>query len=297
LRGAIRRRSQRVNDAIRKVAWEFLAVAIALLATCPVPAEEPATEPKLHEKWQRAYRRVAESIEMRRGETELSIHPAALLYYTNPVRTNEQHGAVFLWTLEGRPAVFASIWSALHRQQPGSRNVTHEWHSLLESSDVTARRSDKLLWTSDEPGIVWQSLAGLPVPAATRSARLIQMRGIVRRLSVGIETSEESELRLMSQPLFRYAEKTPGAIDGAVFAFGMATDPELLVLLEANSAAEKPAWKIAFARFGNQSMTVKDGEQTIWSCEKGIARQPTGKYYLMWRAEEMPADPPAEEQK
>jgi hypothetical protein len=193
--------------------------------------------------------------------------------------------------------VFASIWSALHRQQPGSRNVTHEWHSLLEASDVTARRGDKLLWTSDEPGIAWQSLAGLPVPAESRSARLIQMRGIVRRFSVGIETNEESELRLMSQPLYRYAEKTPGVIDGAVFAFGMATDPELLVLLEVNSTGEKPAWKVAFARFGNQPMTVKDGEQTIWSCEKGVARQPTGKYYLMWRAEEMPADPPAEEHK
>ena len=278
--------------------------AIRLLVVCsllqllslPTGGEEPQTEAVLHEKWQRAYRQIAESIEMRRGETELPLHPTALLYYTNPVRTNEQHGAIFLWTVEGRPAVFGSIWSALHRQQPGSRNVTHEWHSLLEASDVTARRGDKLLWTSDEPGIVWQSLDGLPSPASTRSSRLIQMRGIVRRLSVGIETSEESELRLMSQPLFRYAEKTPEAIDGAIFAFGMATDPELLVLLEVGEEAKSPVWRLAFARFGNQSMTVKDGEQKIWSCEKGIARQPTGKYYLMWRAEEMPAEPKEETQ-
>ena len=280
---------------------KFHRLALLLLALCALApglsvakSDEPQAESVLHEKWQRAYRRIAESIEMRRGETKLEIHSTALLYYTNPVRTNQQHGAIYLWTQGGRPAVFGSIWSALHLQQPGSRNVTHEWHSLLEESDVTARREDKLLWTSDEPGIAWQSLPGLPTPAEGRSARLIQMRGIARRFSVGIETSGESELRLMSQPLYRYAEKTPGAIDGAVFAFGMATDPELLVLLEASAAAKAPAWQVAFARFGNQAMTVKDGEQAVWSCEKGIARQPTGKYYLMWRAEQMPAEPAEE---
>jgi hypothetical protein len=284
-----------VNKAIRSVAWKSLAVGVAALATCHVLAEEPAAEAKLQEKWQRAYRGMADSIEMRQGQTALALHPQALLYYTNPVRTHGQHGAVFLWTLEGRPAVFASIWSELNRRDPASRNVIHEWHSLLKASDATARRGEKLLWTSGEPGIDWQSLADLPEPAATRSGRLVQMRGIARRLSVGIESADESELRLMSQPLFRYAEKTPSAIDGAVFAFAMTTDPELLVLLEASDSAEKPAWKVAFARFGNQPMTVKDGEKTVWSCEKAIDRQPTGKYYLMWGTEQMPAEPREEE--
>jgi hypothetical protein len=285
-------------------AWQ-LGFAFAVFAAAPAlgqesPAQEsPATEPQaetiLHEKWQRAYRQIAESIEMRRGETKLTLYPAALLFYTNPVRTNEQHGAIFLWTSEGRPALFGSIWSGQPPQDPAHRAVAHEWHSLLEETDVTARRGDKLLWTSNEPGIAWQTLPELPSPAATRSARLVQMRGIVRRLSVGIEASQESELRLMSQPLYRYPEKTSGAIDGAVFSFGMATDPELIVLVEARDAAKSPAWQVAFARFGNLPMTVKDGERTVWSCEKGIARQPTGKYYLMWRAEQMPAEPKEEQ--
>jgi hypothetical protein len=274
-------------------------IVLALLACAAACAwaEEPQAGTILHEKWQRAYQTIAKSIEMRRGEQELVLQKDALLYYTNPVRANEQHGAVFLWTLEGRPALFASIWSALHRQDPNSRNVTHEWHSLLESSDVTARRGEAVLWTSNEPGIAWQSLPELPLPAATRPARLVQMRGIVRRLSVGIESSEESELRLMPQPLYRYPENVPGASDGAVFAFGMATDPELLVLLEANDSAEKSAWQLAFARFGNQPMTVKDSEQTVWSCDKGVPYQRTGKYHLMWRAEQMPAEPSTEAQK
>lgn len=288
-----------MNSTCHKLALMLAALAV-LANRLPVANAEETTEAApptsvLHEKWQRAYQKIAQSIEMRRGRSELSLHPTALLYYTNPVRINEQHGAVFLWTMEGRPAVFASIWSALHRQDPNSRNVTHEWHSLLEESDVQARRGETVLWTSSEPGIAWQALPDLPSPGATRSARLVQMRSIARRLSAGIETSEEkSELRLMSQPLYRYPEKTPGAIDGAVFAFVMATDPELLVLLESQEEAKTPAWKVAFARFGNKPMTVKDGEQTIWSCDKATPYKRTGKYYLMWRAEQMPAEPEEE---
>src|SRR5687768_3466963 len=90
--------------------WQ-LGLILAAVAAAPAWAEEPQDETVLHEKWQRAYRGIAESIEMRRGETKLALHPTALLYYTNPVRTNGQHGAIYLWTQGGRPAVFGSIWS------------------------------------------------------------------------------------------------------------------------------------------------------------------------------------------
>ena len=76
-----------------------------------------------------------------------------------------------------------------------------------------------------------------------------------------------------------------------LFAFAMTTDPELLVLLEDREMAGKPAWHIAFARFGNKGMKVSDGERTVWSCEQGAPGRSDGKYYLRWRAEEMPASP------
>ena len=87
------------------------------------------------------------------------------------------------------------------------------------------------------------------------------MRSLVRRYSVSIQVEGESDLRLMAQPLFRYPEAVAGVVDGAVFSFAMSTDPELLVLLEDREAAGKPAWHVAFARFGNKAMTVKDGER------------------------------------
>jgi hypothetical protein len=150
------------------------------------------------------------------------------------------------------------------------------------------------LWTSDEPGVAWERLEGAPAPAATRAARLTQMRSHVRRYSVSIQVEGESDLRLMAQPLYRYPDAVAGVVDGAVFSFAMSTDPELLVLLEDREVAGKPAWHVAFARFGNKAMTVKDGERIVFACKQGAPGYSDGKYYLRWRAEEMPAAPKTE---
>lgn len=254
-------------------------------------ADEPAAAAALREKWQQSYKLIADSLEMTRGQVTLRLEPAALLFYTNPVRTNDQHGAIFLWTEAGRPAVIGSIWSAADRTDPKKRNVTHEWHSLVEEPDVKTTRKGQILWNCEEAGVAWQKLDQLAPPAASRPARLVQMRAIPGRYSVKIEVEGESDLRLVSQPLYRYPEKVPGVIDGAIFSFAMATDPELLVVVEAHEQDQKPAWHIAFARFGNNGMKVMEGDKLVWSCSAGAPGRSEGKYHLFWRAEQMPAEP------
>jgi len=103
-------------------------LALSLLLARPVAADEPA-------------RKIAESIEMQQGTTRLKLEEKPLLFYTNPVRQNDQHGTIFLWTDRGRPAVFGSIWSEVNRMNSEVRNVTHELHSLAESLDVRAIRN------------------------------------------------------------------------------------------------------------------------------------------------------------
>ena len=175
----------------------------------------------------------------------------------------------------------------MNRQNSAVRFVTHEWHSLLVDPNVNAVRDGQPLWTSGEAGVAWQPLDSAPAPAVTRPARLIQMRSIARRYSATIQTQDESELRLKEQPLFRYTESAAGVLDGAIFDFAMTTDPELLLLLEARETNGKQAWHVAFARFGNKGMTVKEGDRIVWSCEQGSPGVSDGKYYLRWRAEEM----------
>ena len=71
----------------------------------------------------------------------------------------------------------------------------------------------------------------------------------------------------------------------------MATDPELVLLVEAATSAKTPAYHVAFARFGNLAMTVKDGDKTSGPATAARPAARDGKYYLRWRAEEMLANP------
>ena len=269
----------------------WLTVAAATLCPPPASADESTdAEKALRVKWQAVYSEIAGSIEMRRDETKLSLEPTPLLFYTNPVRATDQHGSMFLWTDQGRPAVIGSIWSALNRTDTSLRNITHEWHSLVEEPDVQAVRGGQTEWTSGEPGIAWQALELTPAPASSRPTRLVQMREIARGLTATITAEEENELRLMTQPLYRYPEKTSGAIDGAIFVYSLATDPELILLVEATGPKDKLTYRVAFARFGNLAMAVKSGEQTLWTCDRGTPGRSNGKYYLHWRIEQRKAD-------
>jgi len=267
----------------------MMASALIAFAAALCLADEGSES--LQKRWTKSYQRIAESITMRRGETTLAMLPQPLQFYTNPVRMNDQHGAIFLWTEGGRPVVIGSIWSATNRQNPDMRIVTHEWHSLSVDPEVTTTRDEVRRWRSGEPGIAWMKVENAPPPAASRPQRLVQMRSIARRFAATIEVQEESDLRLMDQPLYRYPEQVEDATDGALFALAMATDPELLVLMEAREEAGQPAWHVGFARFGNKAMTVKEGERTVWTCKAGAPGYSDGKYYLRWRAEEMPASP------
>lgn len=268
------------------------ALIYLVFSTFALAQEDASLDDKaVREKWQQVYERIAGTFQMRRGDTVLALEKSPLLFYTNPVRTHQQHGTIFLWTHNGRPVVFGSIWSAVNRNDASVRFVTHEFHSLADTPDVSGRQEGVGIWSSGEAGIAWQSLANSPAPAATRTARLVQLRQLTRRLSARITSEEATDLRLMPNPLYRYPEQAAGALDGGLFAFCLTTDPELIVLLEADTSAKSPAYRVAFARFGNQAMELKDGDKQLWSCDRGEVGRADGKYYLRWRAEEMPANP------
>jgi hypothetical protein len=271
-----------------------LVFLLAVLSPSLFAQDGSSAEKALREKWQTVYAEIAQSIEMRCGEKKFALEAKPLLFYTNPVRATDQHGTIFLWTDRGRPAVFGSVWSALNRTDTSLRNITHEWHSLVEEPDVQAVRGGQTDWTSGEPGIAWQSLDSAsgpaPAPASSRPGRLSQMREIARGLTASITAEEANELRLMTQPLYRCPEKTPGAIDGAIFVYSLATDPELILLIEAAESASKPAYRVAFARFGNLAMEVKQQDRTLWTCDRGTPGRSNGKYYLHWRVEQRKAD-------
>lgn len=190
----------------------------------------------------------------------LQLREEPVLRWTNPLRiTND--GAVFLWLADGRPEAIASFYQF---QRDGMQAEDHEFQSLA-TTGLIASRDGKDVWVPKEPGIRLKLLPDAPPVASSPAERSRQMRALAREFRAYLDRpNNKSELRLLSQPLFRYDASRPELVDGALFAFVLATDPEVLLLFEARPHLGKPAWHYAIARMSMMELRVERNEQTIW---------------------------------
>lgn len=245
----------------------LIAGAFATPGWCQPETDEVAQV----RRWHAVYRqRAGEFVVEKRGETTvpLTLVPVPLQTWTNPIRGDTQHGTVHLWTEAGRPAVIGSVWSALDQKDRSQRNLCYEFHSL-SSAPVSARLADRNWWSPQEAGVEWLPLPAAPQPGSTRAARLRNLRDLAGELQaeiVGDDPKPDTGLRLLPQPLYRYPDDAAGAVDGALFAFVIATDPELFVLIELHrdETTGETAWRLAPARFTGDPLRLRRGERTIW---------------------------------
>ena len=238
-------------------------------------------------------------------EAKLELRREPLLMYTNPVRGRDQHGAVFAWTRDGRPEVLGTVWSVAGTNNQGVRRTAHEVHSLASfplrvtcpaATDPQATRASELAWNLEpEQGSFLLSNDAARDPAESEPLRLVQIRAIAKQFSaVSIDRQDDRErpLRLMPTPLMRYQSPAAGVTDGCLFAFVLATDPELLVVIEAlDQPAEKGQgrWRVSPARFTGTALRLRHGDQQVWSCDRIDYKNQSGPYRLQIGVSELPA--------
>ena len=174
-------------------------------------------------------------------------------------------GATFLWLAGERPVAAASV--SIRRRPTNSVycECTSLWSAALE-----CRRDGTTLWTPQRVGLLHQPFRESPLPAESKARRLTQMRDFARRFSVTCyrtEPEEATPLRLLTTPIYRFAAESDGILDGALFAFANATDPDALLLVEAvQDRAGAPAyWRYSLARMTSAKMAVWLDDQEIWS--------------------------------
>ncbi len=187
-----------------------------------------------------------------------------VLRYSNPVRAiGLSDGVVYLWLHGARPVAAASL--SIRRDGEVYRELT-----FLEQGPLTCLVEDATIWSPADRGLKWETLQ-VAEPAASKSLRLVQMRSIARRFAATYykpDTQETFELRVLSQPVYRYEDETSGAVDGAVFVFAESNDPETLLLLEAVAGAEGArSWRYGLARMSSGRMTVRLDDREVWSVE------------------------------
>lgn len=242
---------------------------------------EKDRERQLVEAWYETYDSIVESFEVRSDDGRVEdggLQRETILTVYNP-EFSMRHGRIYLWTDEGRPTVIGSIMSGITARSSGIRAINYEFHSLARRP-VSVGRAGTVYWKCEKPGVEWSTVSTGKPPAASRAARLTQMRMIARQFTA---RSRANRFRLMPQPIYRYPGDTPGVTDGAIFSFALATDPCVYLLIE----AKNDSWSVAFARSNRNDLTVSDGASDVWSVEELIDTNPvqTGPFYLLWFAE------------
>jgi hypothetical protein len=96
------------------------------------------------------------------------------------------------------------------------------------------------------------------------------MRDISRRFTARLTHPQKGStaLRLLTQPVYRYEQAGGDVLDGALFAFGQGTDPEVFLFVEAEKMAAAPKWRYALARMNMFQLQVSLDDQEVWKADE-----------------------------
>ncbi|HET6426403.1 MAG TPA: hypothetical protein VFG20_22110 [Planctomycetaceae bacterium] len=191
--------------------------------------------------------------------TPLQFEKTSMLSWTNPIRETAA-GAVFLWTVDGRPQMIASTY-------PYPLGVEQELTSLSAVPlRVGAPNGETYHLKAD---LQWKDVPDVEPPHRQRALRLTQMRRIAERFVVKGIGENKFETRLLTQPIYRApAEAT---VDNAAFVFVQGTDPEAVLLLEPSPTN---GWRYALARTTTYPIAATLDDQPVWEVKSC--------YYTRW---------------
>lgn len=213
--------------------------------------------------------KTAESLELRREDADkpLELRTEPILKWTNPERGQQQRGAVFVWLEDGRPLAVGSAFIYVSR---GLERHKRQLHSLSTDALKGSKNGD-VFWKPKQ-GVEWKTFKDAPQPASKPRLRLVQMRRLARDFDVRLHDRQAGprELRLIPQPLFRYESDAAGVVDGAIFSFAVATDPEALLLVESYKTDDGSSWRYAFARFHYWELDARLDGQAVWSATENL---------------------------
>jgi hypothetical protein len=214
-------------------------------------------------------------------------HAEPLLNYTDPTRDTK--GTVWAWGA-GRPAVLLTLTDEPMSPAEGPANGRVWYHEFVSLADAKLQVTGGKDWSwrpkPAPPRML--SLSTTTVPAESERARGRQMRLLARRFAASESYQGETyELRLLDTPILRYSDPNQKLIDGALFAFAHGTNPEVVLLLEAERSEDGPRWRYGFARMSEAALSVTLEGRNVWSAEpfQGSNRNTAEPYNTFREAE------------
>jgi hypothetical protein len=198
-------------------------------------------------------------------ETPVKLRSEPVLRWPNHERGAAQ-GGTFLWTARGVPVALCDIF-----WYKGSERH-FAFHSLTQEP-ILVEMEGRVVWHPRRAGVELVAVPGAAAPAASATARLPQMRNMAREFqaaTLGPNDKDAEQLRLLTQPLYRYESTDPQIEDGALFTFVTGTDPEVVLQLEArNDGKGKSVWHYGLTRRSGFPLRVRYQEKIVWSVPPG----------------------------
>jgi hypothetical protein len=203
-------------------------------------------------------------------DSAVKLKAEPILRYADNSRFNYE-STLWIWTAGGRPTALVAV--EYYPRHPKGPRWLFEIASLSKQR-IAAEREPDLRWTAKEPGLKLQTLEDAKPIADKSTRRLSQMKEMCRRFTAHESAVVEGrvELRLLSSPLLRYADADAGIVDGAIFAFANGTNPEVLLILEANDDKDAPPWHYALVQMTGGAVTVELDGKEVW--KRGEADPP-----------------------
>jgi hypothetical protein len=215
------------------------------------------------------------------GERRASLNKTPFLFFTN-----EPHriigGSLWGWSLHGRPVAICKV----EKYDRGRDDQT--WLYCLASlaeEKIEVQWRDGQTWSASTPGIVRRELPGAPAAADEARLRLRQMKELSQRFSATDfepNGAGQTELRLLSQPLWSYSGADSGLVDGALFA---TEGSAALFLIEVHQVeASKRAWRYAAAGMSAWALSLKLDGKEIWKKPFTPGPAPYENWVFRWEA-------------
>lgn len=204
---------------------------------------------------------------------EATRRPEPVLRFTNPLHDAQSDGALLLWVNKQLPLFLASY--SIRNEKEVFREL-----SIVSPVAIQCRRGGRLVWAPPAASYRTVSIPEAPAPAANERLRLIQMRSLVRRFQAG-------KMRLMPTPLYRYSATEQGVLDGALFAFTLTNDPEVIISISAvQREGEASHWEYGVCRMNSFPQSVRLDDRSVWSVEGywKNPRSPNDPYVEQWDA-------------
>jgi len=196
------------------------------------------------------------------GKTEIpsKLIPAPLLRWSS-VEGNVKDGGLYGFTRGGRLDVVMQF--PLH-----SETFTVQEFVATCEQPISMKRDGQEFWRYDSPSIEWNVLPDAKPPHESKTARTVQFRQLAESFEIQIDHGQKTfvrqPLRLLRQPVHRYQDLDIGAVDGAVFAFVLETDPEAILMLEACQSDTGPQWRYAVTEMTVNALEVTRNGKKVW---------------------------------